>query len=239
MQPISLQVTMLSQPRTILDLSHPLQSGQVPACAGHPCFAASSVLSISKGNDANVHALALGTHTGTHLDAPSHFFTDGTPVDALDLSLLVAAPAIVADVRHKGTPHARIVFEDIASAVDEARRREVRMLLLCTGWSHNWGKGNYTDHPFLDVNAARRLWDAGVRVIGLDTQSPDQVAPGFEGKDVHLVFLGSGGIIVENLNGLERILERGWANVVVSMLPLRLAGLDGSPLRAVAWEGSN
>ena len=227
---------MSPQPRTVLDLSHPLLSAQVPACAGHPCYHATPILSLSKGDDANVHSLTLGTHTGTHMDAPLHFFQDGVSVDALDLSLLAAAPAVVADVRHKGTPHARIVWDDLAGAEAEVRRSGARVLLLCTGWSRNWGRENYTDHPFLDVEAARRILEMGVRVIGLDTQSPDEVAPGFEGKDVHLVFLGAGGIIVENMNGLERLVDNGWKKIVVSMLPLRLEGLDGSPLRAVAWE---
>ena len=233
----------MSEPnaRTVIDLSHPLQSGQVPFCAGHPCFSASPCLSIANGDPANVHTLSLGTHTGTHLDAPSHFVQGGAPVDDLDLELLAAAPAVVADLRHKGAPHTCIIWEDLAPAEAELRRTGARVLLLCTGWSKNWGGENYTSHPWLDVEAARKLLEVGVRVIGLDTQSPDRVAPtpGFEGKEVHLVFLGAGGVIVENLNGLERLLESGWKNVVVSMLPLRLKGLDGSPLRAVAWEGDS
>ena len=223
--------------RTVLDLSHPLLSGQVPACAGHPCYSATPILSLAEGHAANVHALSPGTHTGTHLDAPSHFITDGAPVGALDLSLLTAAPAVIADVRHRGA-HARIVWEDFAAAEAEVRRTGARVLLLCTGWSRNWGKPNYTDHPFLDVGAAMKIFGMGVCVIGLDTQSPDEVAPGLEGKEVHLAFLGVGGILVENLAGLEKVLDLGWKDVVISMLPLNLGGLDGSPLRAVAWEGS-
>ncbi|KAI0753451.1 putative cyclase [Daedaleopsis nitida] len=221
----------------VLDLTHPLVSGQVPACHGHPCYRASLDFSLAKGDFANVHALTLGTHTGTHLDAPYHFFTDGATVDRLDLTLLAAAPAVVADVRHRGA-HERISWEDLTDAANEVTRRKARVLLLCTGWSRNWAQLNYSDHPYLDSEAARKLLGMGVRVIGLDTLSPDEVTPEREGADVHRIVLGSGGIIVENMARLDALLDCGWKNVTVSLLPLNLDGCDGSPLRAVAWEGA-
>ncbi|KAI0800338.1 hypothetical protein C8Q74DRAFT_1192662 [Fomes fomentarius] len=230
---------MSSHTHIVIDLSHPLVSGQVPACNGHPCYRASLDFSLAKGDFANVHALTLGTHTGTHLDAPYHFFVDGTTVDRLDLGLLAAAPAVVADVRHRGA-HERITWDDLeaAGATEEVRRRAARILLLCTGWSRNWAKSNYNDHPFLDADAARKTLALGVRVIGLDTLSPDEVTPEKEGAEVHRVVLGSGGVIVENMARLDELVDRGWKNVTVSLLPLNLDGCDGSPLRAVAWEGS-
>ena len=221
--------------RTIIDLSHPLVSGQVPACAGHPCFSASLNFSLAKGDFANVHALTIGTHTGTHLDAPYHFFEDGTTVDRLDLTLLAAASAVVADVRHRGA-HERITWDDLAGAAEEVTRRGARVLLVCTGWSRNWAKANYSDHPYLDAEAAKRLLGLGVRVIGLDTLSPDEVTPQCEGADVHRAVLGNGGIIVENLARLDALVDSGWKHITVSLLPLNLGGCDGSPLRAVAWE---
>ncbi|KAH9888433.1 putative cyclase [Cubamyces lactineus] len=227
----------VSQPSSeIIDLTHALIPGQVPACAGHPCYNASLSFGIAKGDFANVHTLTLGTHTGTHIDAPYHFFMDGTTVDRVDLSLLSAAPAVVADLRTK-TSHERIVWDDLRTAVEEIEARRVRVLLLCTGWSRNWNKPNYSKHPFLDPDAARRLFELGVRVIGLDTMSPDKVTDEEETADVHRIFLGSGGIIVENLTHLEALIDCGWKHITVSLLPLNLAGCDGSPIRAVAWEG--
>ncbi|KAI0628353.1 putative cyclase [Trametes polyzona] len=221
---------------TVLDLTHPLVSGGVPACHGHPRYSASPCLRLAAGEFANVHALTLGTHTGTHIDAPYHFFPDGVTVDRVDLALLTAAPAVVADLRGR-TAQARIVWEDLASAAEEIRSRGARVLLLCTGWSRHWNTPEYSRHPFVDADAARRLRDLGVQVLGLDTMSPDKVTPDEECADVHRVVLGSGGVIVENLRGLEAIVERGWARTTVSLLPLSLAGCDGSPIRAVAWDG--
>ncbi|KAI8978218.1 putative cyclase [Trametes punicea] len=228
---------LLNHAQTIIDLTHPLVPGQVPACAGHPCYNASLALSLANGDFANVHTLTLGTHTGTHIDAPYHFFPDGTTVDRLDLSLLSAAPAVVADLRTKGS-RGCIVWDDLADAAEEINRRRARVLLLCTGWSRNWNTPKYNQHPFLDADAARCLMDLGVRVIGLDTMSPDKVTDEEETADVHRVFLGSGGIIVENLNRLDVLVDSGWRNITVSLLPLNLGGCDGSPIRAVAWDGT-
>ncbi|TBU22929.1 putative cyclase [Dichomitus squalens] len=223
--------------RAIIDLSHPLISGQVPTCIGHPCFSASLNFSLAKGDFANVHALTIGTHTGTHLDAPYHFFENGATVDCLDLTLLAAAPAVVADVRHRSA-HERIIWEDLMPAAEEVTRRGARVLLLCTGWSRNWTKANYSDHPYLDAEAVKRVLGLGVRVIGLDTLSPDEVTPEREGADVHRAVLGNGGIIVENLTRLDALVDSGWKCITVSLLPLNLGGCDGSPLRAVAWDGT-
>ncbi len=76
----------------------------------------------------------------------------------------------------------------------------------------------------------------GVKVIGVDTMSPDEVTDEGDSGCVHRIVLGSGGIIVENLNGLENILEKLNGEITVSMLPLRLEKCDGSPIRAVAWS---
>ncbi|KAI0764369.1 putative cyclase [Trametes elegans] len=223
--------------REVVDLTHPLIPGEVPACAGHPCYDASLGFSLAKGDFANVHTLTLGTHTGTHIDAPYHFFLDGTTVDCLDLSLLSAAPAVVADLRHKEA-HERIMWDDLASAVEELKRRRARVLLLCTGWSRFWSTPEYCTHPYLDGDAARSLLSAGVRVLGMDALSPDKVTPAEEYAEVHRIILGSGGIIVENLTHLGELVNRGWTHVAVSLLPLNLGGCDGSPIRAVAWAGT-
>ena len=122
--------------------------------------------------------------------------------------------------------------------VIQITRRGARVLLLCTGWARNWAQAGYSDHPYLDVEAAQQLLGLGVKVIGLDTLSPDEITPEAEGADVHRVVLGSGGIIVENLARLDALVESGWKHVTVSLLPLNLDGCDGSPVRAVAWEGT-
>lgn len=221
---------------TVIDLTHPLISNEVPACDGHPSYKACCVSSIANGALSNVHSLTLGTHTGTHIDSPYHFFDDGVTVDRLDLSLLTAVPAVVVDLRSKKARE-RIDWDDLKEY--EGRLHTGAAVLLCTGWSRNWCKTNYSDHPYLGAEAAKRILEKGVKVLGVDTMSPDAVTQ--ESGDsgiVHRVVLGNGGVIVENLRGLEDVLESGIRDedIMVSLLPLKLEACDGSPIRAVAWS---
>lgn len=225
---------------TILDLTHTLIASNVPACPGHPQFSTSPALSIDRGDEANVSVLTLGTHTGTHIDAPWHFVPSGPTVDALDVSQLTAVPTLVVDLRGKKWRNERIEWGDLEAY--EGGMKEGVAVLLCTGWSRYWGEPEYNYHPFLDVEAARRLFEKGVRVLGMDALGPDEIMRvGEDTAFVHRVWLGGGGIIVENLCGLERLLEGRWRErkIVASFLPLKLGGCDGSPIRAVAWEAGS
>ncbi|KIP08643.1 hypothetical protein PHLGIDRAFT_117025 [Phlebiopsis gigantea 11061_1 CR5-6] len=224
---------MKTTTREIVDLSHPLVSGKVYSCAGHPGFKASCISHVADGAFATVHSLSLATHTGTHLDAPFHFFTDGTRVDKLDLGLLTAAPAVVADLRAK-QPRERITWADLQRY--EGRMRPGVALLVCTGWSKNWGQAHYSAHPYLDPTAAERILATGVRVVVVDTMSPDLVTDEEGDCGVfHRAWLGKGGIIVENVNNLERLLAMDPEKIRVGLTPLNLVDCDGSPIRAVAW----
>jgi kynurenine formamidase len=221
----------------IIDLSHPLSPSAVVVCPGHPPFTREPVATLEK-DPFNVHALAFGSHTGTHIDAPYHFFHHGQSVHELDLDILVA-PAVVVDVRRKN-PRERITWvDDIAPYAN--RLKPGVILLFCTGWSKYWGKPSYSDHPHLDPAAARKLVDLGIKVIGSDTLSPDEF-PQIENEescfDVHRVLLGAGCVIAENLTNLEALLDLGEV-AIVSLLPLRLDECDGSPVRAVAWPAGS
>jgi len=215
----------------MIDLTHTL-SDSMSVCPGHPKFEQKPVMILGK-HEANVQSISFGSHSGTHIDAPFHFFANGQTVDKLDLSMLVA-PAVVVDVRGKKARE-RITWDgDLASYA--YRIKAGTIVLFCTGWSKYWGQASYPNHPYLDVEAARKLAEMGVRVIGTDTFSPDEFikhendVPCF---DVHGVILGAGGVIAENLNNLESLLEMDEA--MVSLLPLKLDGCDGSPIRATAW----
>ena len=116
---------------------------------------------------------------------------------------------------------------------------------------------HYFDHPWLAKDVAERLLALGVRVVGTDTMSPDQsplpISPmvdsgetvAAEGEEpisdygFHLAFLGAGGLIVENLTNLDTLLVKQDTaepdtEVIISLLPLKIPGCDGAPVRAVA-----
>ena len=183
-------------------------------------------------NGSNVSRLTIGSHTGTHLDAPVHFIEGAAAVSDVNLSSLVG-PAIVVDVRGKGF-HAAITWDDIAPQAGKLGPEVV--LLLCTGWSQHWGKEGYMKSPHLTEEAARKIVECGVRVVGIDVFSVDgEVLQGSrETNAVHHLLLGNGILIAENLTNVEALLDGSAYSV--SLLPLNFQGCDGSPIRAVAWK---
>jgi kynurenine formamidase len=209
-----------------IDLSHPLDAS-TPAYPGIPKFCCTPLLTLESHGCA-VSALTLSSHTGTHIDAPAHFVAGGKCVDEIDLSVLVG-PAVVVDLTAK-TAHAPIEAADLAPALERAPQ----ILLLRTGWSRHWPAFDaYATNPYLTVEAAQAVVDAGVRVLGVDTLSPDAV--GSTDFAAHHILLGAGCIIAENLTNLDALPDDmdGW---IVNLVPLRLAGCDGSPIRAFAWH---
>lgn len=177
----------------------------------------------------------MGSQTGTHLDAPYHFFNDGAAVDELPLHLFVG-PAVIADLRGKDQ-RGRIEWEDLAPVADDLRPG--RILVLHTGWDQHWDTAVYFDHPFLTGEAASRVIATGVRAVALDAPSLDETVlsgPSTGQFRAHRAVLGAGGIIVENLTNLSAIKT---PHPILSVLPLRLAGADGAPVRAVALEMHN
>ncbi|KAH8110535.1 putative cyclase [Phellopilus nigrolimitatus] len=218
----------------VYDLSHKLDVDTQPY-PGDPVFSCHQVAFV-KEHGYNVSSLSLGSHTGTHIDAPYHFFEDKKTVDELDLSLLVG-PAAVADLTSKGARE-RISWDDLVRANVASLVENCHILFVRTGWSKHWKTSMYLDHPFIDREAAKKLVEMGVRVLGVDTMSPDEtIVDGSEGDfGVHETILGAGAMIVENLTGLDKLPSE---HVHVSVLPLNIAGCDGSPIRAVAWFPEN
>ena len=178
--------------------------------------------------------ISLATHCGTHIDVPAHFFRDGATVDTIPLSQLVG-PAFVLDVTGRGDGE-RIHWEDIAKHEDVVRRAAScgGNLLFRTGWSQFWGTQRYFDHPFLDGDVARKLVELGVKTLGIDAMSPDKTTVGSDSAwdfTVHNTVLKAGLVIAENLTNLDQIQTGSW---IVSVTPLKIAGGDGSPVRAYA-----
>lgn len=160
-----------------------------------------------------VTALRLGTHAGTHLDAPAHFLSAGAAVDELSLSALIGEAQVV--------DHTAPL-----PAVEPGDR-----VLVRSGWAARWGCENYfSNFPALGEALAGRLAAAPAALVGLETPSLDPD----EERDarLHRLLLEAGVVIVENLIGLDRLPGR----VFLAVLPLPLAGADGSPCRAVAWD---
>lgn len=236
---------LTSQPDVnIVDLSHTLD-GSVSIYPGDPIFSSCAHLTLPH-DGVNVQKLNIGSHTGTHIDAPFHFVQEGRTIDDIPLEDLVGH-AIVVNLTHSRSGRGlhkkdAITWQDVGPYEEEMKRRlaagQRPIVLLKTGWSKYWGTEEYIEHPYLSGEAAQQIIDIGIRVIGVDTFSPDETfresepvpEPSFV---VHKIVLGAGAIIAENLTNLDAIQDGEW---IVSLVPLKLGGCDGSPVRACAWK---
>ena len=175
---------------------------------------------MANGAAANVSAVAMGTHTATHVDAPRHFIEGGAPVDEMPLERLIG-PAVV------------VAFGASVTAVGEAELRAQPLdgharVLLKTRNSALLRRPDFVrDYAYLAPDGAEYLLRVGVELVGIDYLSIEQ----FESADhrTHLLLLERGVVIVE---GLDLSAVRPGTYELVC-LPLKLAGLDGAPARAV------
>ena len=208
---------------TYVDLSHPVSTG-MPVYPGDPEVQFASALTGANDGVA-VERLSMGSHAGTHLDAPSHAIPGGRTVDAIPLDCLVGEALVL---RAEVAAAQRIRPTDLTIPATLPG-----IVCIATGWDAHFGTAEALRHPVVTHELAQTLWSRGARVLALDTLSPDPTAQPEQGMPVHEYWLGRDGVLVENLRGLATIPDA----VELSLLPLRLAGVDGSPIRAVAKIG--
>jgi arylformamidase len=202
----------------LLDVSVPLAAG-IPVYPGNPEFELQPVKRIADGGSSNVSRLVMGTHTGTHVDAPRHFFEGAMTVDALPLDLLLGRARVV-DIGKRGG----IGAEELAAA---GLREDLRVLLK-TSNSALWnGEGFHEDYTHLTEAGAKYLVDQGVKVVGIDYLSVEQFKKA--GAPAHHALLSQGVVIIEGLNLAEA--EAGMYEMYC--LPLRVVGGDGAPARVI------
>ena len=171
--------------------------------------------------------LSICTHTGTHIDAPAHFIPHGKTIDQYPPERFFVPGIVVPVLGYSGDELiGGDVFADYLSMVPANGA-----VLIRTGWDRYWGSEHYICHPYLSPEAAQLLIDNGASIVGIDTLSVDSA--GQETDRAHAILLGNDALIVENLTRLDQLSAGKLYRF--SFLPLALTGLDGSPIRAVAW----
>lgn len=237
--------------RSFVDLTHPLTTG-MPVYPGDPTVQVDEVLTLA-ANGCSVRSLHLGSHSGTHVDAPAHVIPGGRTVDrvapdeltgdAVVLHLRGLAPGeritvgmLVDAWSARSAPSAaQPVAPAVSTSVQSGPGSLPPIVLLATGWDRFWGTADYLHHPVVTQDAASALVEAGVQVLGVDTASPDSSddeddADSGDALAAHRVLLGADRLIIENLRRLTGLPER----VEFTALPLNITGGDGAPVRAVA-----
>lgn len=207
-----------------VDLTHPISAG-MQVFPGDPEVAFAPALTLSE-DGVSVVALHLGSHSGTHIDAPSHSVDGGRTVSDISVDEL-SGEAVILHLTG-AAPGEEITFSRIADQIPDA---VPPIVVLATGWDRMIGSDAYLVHPYLAPDAAAELLQRGMRVLGADTLSPDPTlqADSFR-LPVHDIVLGGDGLIVENLRGVSKLPARCW----IGIFPLPLLDLDGAPVRAVA-----
>ncbi len=174
--------------------------------------------------------LLLGTHTGTHIDAPRHFIADGATIDQLPLDIFVG-PALLVDFSY-ASPLQEMQVADFEQQIGELRPERV---VLRFDWSDRWGQLDYySEQPYISEDAAHWLVARGVRLLAMDTPQADSPRNGrgaAKDSPVHKILLGAGVIKLEYLTNLRNVTSREFELIA---LPLNIRDGDGAPVRCVA-----
>jgi arylformamidase len=208
---------------TVIDLSHAIAETMPVYPGGEPPRLVDVGL-IARDGFAE-KSIRISSHTGTHLDTPRHALQGAAGLDDLEAGRFLGA-GLVLDVSK--VAGASIEIADLQKYEEELRESE--FALLYSGWARHWAEPRYfASFPVLSPAAARWLAEFKLKGVGVDMASVD--APGSKNIPIHKIFFEKNMVIVENLTGLEALVGRDF---VFSCLPLKWAGGDGSPVRAVA-----
>lgn len=210
-----------------IDVTTTLDPARTPVYEGDAPMRFQFIKDMRKGDALTLSAYSLGAHSGTHIDAPMHFVSGGAPIDLISLEALIG-PGRVIDIadsvqvidaaelnRHQWQGADRVLFRTRSSA---------------RGWMDS--QTFERDFAYLAPDAAQLLADAGVKLVGIDYISIEQF--GAPSPRTHQILLGKGIPIVEGL-ALEAV-SAGDYDVIA--LPMKVAGHEGAPARAILRKRS-
>jgi len=202
----------------------PVLGKEAPDWPGDPAFSRTTVAALAKGDACDLSLLHMSAHAGAHLDAPGHFIPGGRTLDSYPADAFIL-PALVAAIRHP---------EEIR--VDELNGLETSSGMALLFQTDNSARGLTTSRTFspdwvyLSREAASWCVERRLALVGIDALSIDRCNDA--AHPTHLALLGAGILILEGINLRE--VEPGRHTLIC--LPLRVAGAEASPVRAVLTE---
>ncbi len=211
---------MKAMPSSWIDLSVPVRNGMVH-WPGDPEFHINRVKEYDAGDELMLSHMDLGVHTGTHMDAPLHFVEGGETIDRMPLDATVGEARVI-EIQHTEC----VTAHELQHA--KIQKGE-RILLKTRNSAQAWNTDEFQKNfIYISREAAEHLADMGIRSVGVDYLS----VGGFykDGPETHRVLLGAGIWIIEGLN-LTPLHAGKWELIC---LPLRLAGAEAAPARAMA-----
>jgi arylformamidase len=202
-----------------IDISVPLRSGMVH-WPDNPPVRIERMLDMERGDVANVSKFSLGSHTGTHMDAPIHFVRAGEGIDRLPLDATIGRARLIE------------IQDPVSIKPDELSQHGIgrgeRVLFKTRNSSLGWWTQDFIeDYVYVSQEAARYLANREVRTVGVDYLC----VSGFrrDGVETHQVLLGTGIWVIEGLD-VGRV-EPGEYELIC--LPLKVEDGDGAPARAI------
>ena len=207
---------------TFIDISAMIRSGMVH-WPGDPAVKISRIHSIRKGDAANVSRIEMGSHSGTHMDAPRHFIERGKGIDQMPLDATIGEARVID------------IHDPVCIKPEELRKHRIQSgerILLRTSNSLTSRKQNsfVKDFVYLSLAAARFLVQCRVRTVGVDYLSVGGYRA--DGAATHQALLRAGIWIIEGLDLMQA--KAGKYELVC--LPLKLSRGDGAPARAILME---
>jgi arylformamidase len=202
----------------LIDVTVPLDA-TLPVYPGNTPFTIEAIKRIARGDSSNLSTLHMSAHSGTHVDAPRHYFDDGPGTEALPLEMLLGRTRVVELSSRAGIGAEQLADLDLS---DDVR------ILFKTSNSRLWGSPNFRqDYIGVTASGAQYLIAHGIKVVGVDYLTVEEFKK--PGAPAHHVLLGGGAIIIEGLN--LRDVEPGIYDMLC--LPLRVVGADGAPARVL------
>lgn len=202
-----------------IDVSVAIRTG-MPHWPDNPPIVVDKIMDMEHGEAANVSKLSLGVHTGTHVDAPSHFSPGAQGIDEVPIDALVGVARVV-EIHGK-----EVTVAELEAA---AIKKGERILLKTRNSPAAWQRDDFVkDAVALTAESAKWLADCGVMTLGIDYLSVGSYAAD-NGEPVHHALIDAGIIIIEGLDLTE--VPVGPCDLIC--LPLKITGADGAPARAI------
>ena len=212
----------------IIDLSFEIENG-IPNC-GTPWHQTVKVEQMGTIDTVgrNTHSILLGSHSGTHMDAPYHFIKGGSTIESTPLETLYGPISVIDFSKFKAG--------DVVQYDDVKNLKVTERMLFRFDWFKHWRTGDYyKEFPFFSEEAVSFLIANGIKLLAMDTPSPDNM------KNInsidspnHKAFLSKSIVIIEYLNNTDQI-DLAKKHTLVA-LPLKIKGGDGSPSRVILFE---
>jgi arylformamidase len=200
----------------VIDLTHPISNETPTYFPWHPKTELEQTGNY-KDNRCEVRRLTIGTHSGTHIDAPSHVFEGKPTMDQYDPALWYVDTQVLDFTPRK--PGETITKDEM----EKKFRKKGTGVLVKTGWDVCFGRSDYyATYPPLSVEAAEYLVEMKVPVVAADTPFT---------LDVHYILLREGIPLITNLNNTGKLKE-GMIKLISA--PLLIKGGDGAPARVLA-----